>query len=342
MRATALIDEALVAFFRHLEEEQWGTLAERLHPEAQLADELTGDWLRGKERVAAYLRAQAGIVTDVRSDLRSGESRWITDDLGLATFIDRAAYRLEDVEHRDDLTGSALFSFEKGDWTLLLFHLGAQASVRESADLVGRPVLLETPPMATPGEALRNRRQLAGLSLRALGGRVGLSASFLSQVERGQAEPSVGTLMRLAEALEIPAGELIGSSGGARPGERVIRRGNRRRVTVPGAGAELELLSDDAAQGLEAAIVTLQPGGTSRAGPQAVEGGDRLLHVIDGEIELAIGAERVVLAPGDSFTVPAGQPYAIASGSERPLRYLTALARTGPRQFHSITERSLR
>src|SRR4051794_6554109 len=84
VRATALIDEALGAVFHHIEGENWDRLAERLHPDVQLADELTGDWLRGRDRVAAYLRAQAGIVTNVKSDLRSGEARWITDDLGLA------------------------------------------------------------------------------------------------------------------------------------------------------------------------------------------------------------------------------------------------------------------
>jgi transcriptional regulator with XRE-family HTH domain len=341
VRATAVIDEALFAFFENLDGERWGTLAGRLHPDVELADELTGDWLRGRERVAAYLRAQAGIVTDVKSDLRSGQSRWITQDLGLVTFLDRARYRLEAIEHREDLTGSALFSFEAGDWTLLLFHLGAQATVRESRPLGDRPAGPDTGAPATPGEALRNGRKLAGLSLRALGSQVGLSASFLSQVERGAAEPSVNTLLRLAEALDIPVGELLGTgTTSPRVGERVVRREERRRVAVPGAGAELQLLTDDAAQGLEAAIVTVPPG----AGPgaaQTAEPGERLLHVVEGELRVSIGAEEIVLGPGDSFTVPAGKRYALANGAPHELRYVTALAR--PERHHplSTTERSI-
>ena len=53
------------------------------------------------------------------------------------------------------------------------------------------------------GERLRAARQRRGLSLRALGELTGFSASFHSQVELGQASPSVGSLQRIVVPVNI-------------------------------------------------------------------------------------------------------------------------------------------
>lgn len=339
MRGTAVIYEALEAFFEHLDDERWDSLAERLHEDVELADEVTADWLRGRERVAAYLRAQTGIVTDVRSDVRPGQSRWLTEGIGLVTFVDHARYRLEGVEQREDLTGTALFSFEESDWRLLLFHLGARGVPREAdREAPAAPAAAS----AQPGLALREQRKRARLSLRALAERTDVSASFLSQVERGVAAPSVNTLVRIARALDLPVGALLDERLPARPaGERVVRRSARRRVAVPSSGAELELLTDDAAGALEVSIVTVAPAGSKEPVALRTEAGERFLHVVAGAMRLTVGAEEVVLDPGDSFSVPAGEPYALVNASSEPLRYVTALARPGQPRPSSPTERSI-
>ena len=51
------------------------------------------------------------------------------------------------------------------------------------------------------GLHVRRLRQAAGLTLSALAGEVGVSASALSQIERGASEPSLGTLWRLGRGL---------------------------------------------------------------------------------------------------------------------------------------------
>jgi transcriptional regulator with XRE-family HTH domain len=54
------------------------------------------------------------------------------------------------------------------------------------------------------GNRLRARRQELGLSLRELAERVGLTASFLSQIERDLASPSIESLRKISDALEVP------------------------------------------------------------------------------------------------------------------------------------------
>ena len=54
------------------------------------------------------------------------------------------------------------------------------------------------------GDRVRERRQQLGLSLRDLAERSELTASFLSQVERGVTSPSIDSLRRVANALDVP------------------------------------------------------------------------------------------------------------------------------------------
>jgi transcriptional regulator with XRE-family HTH domain len=58
------------------------------------------------------------------------------------------------------------------------------------------------------GARVRELRRFRGLTLKALGREAGLSHPFLSQLERGLARPSVGSVERIAEALEVPVSAL--------------------------------------------------------------------------------------------------------------------------------------
>src|SRR5918999_3412239 len=58
------------------------------------------------------------------------------------------------------------------------------------------------------GPRVRELRQDRGLTLKALGRQAGLSHPFLSQLERGLARPSVGSVERIANALDVSVGTL--------------------------------------------------------------------------------------------------------------------------------------
>lgn len=62
------------------------------------------------------------------------------------------------------------------------------------------------------GERIRQRRKKLGYSLRQLGARTNLTASFLSQVENNQCSPSLTSLQRIATALEAPVYVLLDST----------------------------------------------------------------------------------------------------------------------------------
>ena len=79
-------------------------------------------------------------------------------------------------------------------------HLRPLAS--QAADLAPTNQLVYEGVSVKLGPRLKAARNAKSLSLRALGERTGFSASFLSQVELGQASPSLASLGRIAVELE--------------------------------------------------------------------------------------------------------------------------------------------
>jgi transcriptional regulator with XRE-family HTH domain len=67
--------------------------------------------------------------------------------------------------------------------------------------------------LAALGAFIRAQRLTAGLSLRDLAARTGVSNAYLSQVERGLHEPSITVLRSIADALELPLESLLARAG---------------------------------------------------------------------------------------------------------------------------------
>ncbi len=63
---------------------------------------------------------------------------------------------------------------------------------------------------SSSARAIRAVREDRGLSLREVARRIGVSPSFVSQVETGKANPSVGTLYSLVGVLGTSLDDLIG------------------------------------------------------------------------------------------------------------------------------------
>lgn len=60
----------------------------------------------------------------------------------------------------------------------------------------------------TLGHFLKEKRSAAGLTLRELAEKIGVTAPFLSDIELGRRYPSDGTLADLAKTLRVPINEL--------------------------------------------------------------------------------------------------------------------------------------
>jgi transcriptional regulator with XRE-family HTH domain len=63
------------------------------------------------------------------------------------------------------------------------------------------------------GEYIRLQRQMADLSLRGMAQLTKVSNAYLSQIERGLHQPSLRVLQSIADALKIPADQLLTHAG---------------------------------------------------------------------------------------------------------------------------------
>ncbi len=59
------------------------------------------------------------------------------------------------------------------------------------------------------GEVIREYRVKKGISQEVLSGLAGLDRTHYSKIERGQREPTIETLFKIAGALDIPPHEII-------------------------------------------------------------------------------------------------------------------------------------
>lgn len=64
-------------------------------------------------------------------------------------------------------------------------------------------------PRSTFGSNLRSARQRAGLTQEALGHRANFHPTEVNRIERGRRNPGLLTIVKLAKALDIPAGDLL-------------------------------------------------------------------------------------------------------------------------------------
>jgi transcriptional regulator with XRE-family HTH domain len=178
------------------------------------------------------------------------------------------------------------------------------------------------------GARLRQLRTAAGLSVRTLAARVGFSPSFISQVENGQASPSIASLERIAAALGATLVEFFDRRPPTAP--RVVRVGERQRLRSSWSRAEVEALgAGDGASALEPVMVTIAPGGRSAARPEA-HPGEEFALVVEGEAILTLGEETHTLAPGDAVTFSSEVPHVWENSGLVPARILFVSPRFRP------------
>jgi DNA-binding XRE family transcriptional regulator len=94
-------------------------------------------------------------------------------------------------------------------------------------------------PVAGVGAQLRERRQAAGLSLRQFAKILGVSASFISQLENGKSQPSVATLYQICNALKVTVDEVfaaLGSSAAQPSSPAVTARAASAPISRPDTG----------------------------------------------------------------------------------------------------------
>ncbi|MER7796183.1 cupin domain-containing protein [Microbacterium sp. NPDC096154] len=153
------------------------------------------------------------------------------------------------------------------------------------------------------GRRLRALRRAKGLSLRTVAEGAAVSESFLSQVERGVASPSVASLRRICAALDEPMGALFqqGDEQG-REDSPLVRVADRRRIFRPDGSADY-MLTPAAAQHLQIHYNVVAPGRSSGRETYSHAGEEECVIVLEGELSVTWRDRTYRLEKGDALLI---------------------------------------
>jgi transcriptional regulator with XRE-family HTH domain len=171
------------------------------------------------------------------------------------------------------------------------------------------------------GGRIRELRKAHGRTLQNVASAVGISVSYLSQIERDVSRLPIGMLKRIADELGVHMNWFFheGESGPDNERGVIVRAGNRRNLTFTGIGITEELLSPNLAGPLEMLISTIHPGADSEF---YSHDGDEAGLVLQGTLQLWVDDLHFQLEPGDSFAFASTERHRCANFGSQPVKVL--------------------
>ena len=182
------------------------------------------------------------------------------------------------------------------------------------------------------GVRVKQERHARQWTLDQLAHHAGVSRRMVVSVEQGTVNPSVGTLLRLSDALGVGLPALVEP-----PTPKHVK------VTRKGAGAALWsgelggrglLMAGTASPDVvELWDWTLMPGEHHASEPHTA-GTCELLQVLAGDLTIMVSEETFLLAEGDAMSFPGDEPHAYSNATTLPARFTLTVFEPGVGTAH--------
>jgi transcriptional regulator with XRE-family HTH domain len=175
-------------------------------------------------------------------------------------------------------------------------------------------------------QRVRDLRAASGLSLDALATHCGISRSMISLIERGESSPTAVLLEKLASGLGVPLAALFDAPQTTanpvarmadQPSWRDPRSGYvRRNVSPSGVGSQIQIVE---------VMFPAKARVSYETGPR-----EPVMHqqvwVIEGAIDITVGADRHRIAAGDCLAMVLDKPIMFHNPHTAAARYAVVLA----------------
>ena len=161
------------------------------------------------------------------------------------------------------------------------------------------------------GDKIKTLRKKMGMTQKELAEQVGLTPSFISQLEKNLISPSLDSLLKLSEKLNTQPIYFLADVESGPLQKMVIKPGERQDIQLPalkGKDIKLQLLvSDVLNRRMEPHLLTMKEG--SAIGRHFYgHKGDEFAYVIEGELEVEIQDEKQIVRQGDSLYIDSTFP----------------------------------
>jgi transcriptional regulator with XRE-family HTH domain/KaiC/GvpD/RAD55 family RecA-like ATPase len=156
------------------------------------------------------------------------------------------------------------------------------------------------------GDKIRTLRKKLGMTQRELAEQVGLTPSFISQLEKNLISPSLDSLLKLSEKLNTQPVYFL-TNGESGPLQKMVIKPNERQdihlQEMKGKEVKLQLLVSDVLNRRMEPYLLIMKEGAIIDGHFYSHKGDEFAYVVEGELEVEIQDEKQLLKQGDSLYI---------------------------------------
>ncbi len=183
-------------------------------------------------------------------------------------------------------------------------------------------VVHQTDPAASLGTGIRAERLRQNMTLAGPAELTGLSASALSQIERGVTDPSIGSLRRIASALQVPFFQFLLERESPDP---VVRKTERRTIMFPNRSLQYQLLTPNLRGPFEILAMDVAPGAASGEEPLGHDSEECML-ILQGEVDVEVAGVTYPLSAGDSISIQRNAPHRVVNHGSRSAEILMVIS----------------
>lgn len=169
------------------------------------------------------------------------------------------------------------------------------------------------------GARIKHARNSRAWTLDQLAEAAGVSRRMLVNVEQGKVNPSVGTLLRLSDALGVGLPALVEPP--TQHSAKVTRKGTGAMLWTGEFGGQGVLVAGtEPPDVLELWDWVLNPGEKHEAEAHS-KGTRELLHVLSGSLQMMVGEEDFELSEGDALSFCGDVDHAYFNRGDSPTRF---------------------
>jgi transcriptional regulator with XRE-family HTH domain len=165
--------------------------------------------------------------------------------------------------------------------------------------------------MAHVGKRIREVRKEKHLTLKEVAAYANVTASLISQLERGKANPSLSVLNLIANCLKVSVASLLESHDDHDGRSPVLHKRNRKTLITQG-NAKFQLLSQHYDLNCEFILNEWAPG-TSTGVENVYHEGVECGLLLQGQLTVELGKESYLLKSGDSITFLSTTPHKLSN-----------------------------
>lgn len=159
------------------------------------------------------------------------------------------------------------------------------------------------------GSRIKQFRLAKGLTLKDIELKAKVSATHVSEIERGMTSPTVGALAKIADAMGTDVAYFVEKKNLSKV--CLVRADRRRKMQFLQWGATYFSLTKDLPNPeISFLEVHLEPG-IARPEQTSTHEGEEFALVTKGVMEIIIGEEKYILKEGDSIHYKANKPHAM-------------------------------